>query len=128
MIESMHTGIMVNVRNGGEVSDTFDITNGVKQGCVMAPTFFYQKCLKRLLETREGRSLHTVTPECRPLYRCTLQSEDKTTNIFVREPLFAEDSPLIAHSAEEIQRIVDVFATPSSKFGLKINIKNRSDV
>ena len=33
MIESLHTGMMVNVRNGGEVSDTFAITNGVKQGC-----------------------------------------------------------------------------------------------
>ena len=40
MIENLHTGIMVNVRNGGEVSDTFAITNGVKQGCVLAPTFF----------------------------------------------------------------------------------------
>ena len=31
---------MVNVKNGGEVSDTFAITNGVKQGCVLAPTLF----------------------------------------------------------------------------------------
>ena len=30
MIESLYTGMMVNVRNGGEVSDTFAITNGVK--------------------------------------------------------------------------------------------------
>ena len=29
---------MINIRNGGEVSDTFPITNGVKQGCVLAPT------------------------------------------------------------------------------------------
>ena len=40
MIESMHTGMMVNVMNGGEVSDTFDITNGVKQGCVLLPKIF----------------------------------------------------------------------------------------
>ena len=40
MIESLHTGMMVNVRNGGEVSDTFAITNGVKQGYVLAPTLF----------------------------------------------------------------------------------------
>ena len=40
MIESLYTGMMVNVRNGGEVSDTFAITNGVKQGCVLAPTIF----------------------------------------------------------------------------------------
>ena len=32
--------MMVNVRNGGEVSDKFAITNGVEQGCVLAPTFF----------------------------------------------------------------------------------------
>ena len=40
MIESLHTGMMVNVRNGVEVSDNFAITNGVKQGCVLAPTLF----------------------------------------------------------------------------------------
>ena len=38
--ESLHTGMMLNVRNGGEVSSTFAITNGVKQGCVLAPTLF----------------------------------------------------------------------------------------
>ena len=36
MIESMHTGMMVNVRNGGEVSNTFALTNGVKQGYILA--------------------------------------------------------------------------------------------
>ena len=40
MIERLHTGMMVNVRNGGEVSDTFSITNGVKHGCELAPTLF----------------------------------------------------------------------------------------
>ena len=40
MVESLHTGMMVNVRNGGEVSDTFAIINGVKQGCVLSPTLF----------------------------------------------------------------------------------------
>ena len=40
MIESLHTGMMVSVRNGGEVSDTSAITNDVKQGCVLAPTLF----------------------------------------------------------------------------------------
>ena len=33
----------------------------------------------------------------------------------MRELLFADDSALIAHSAEEIQRIVDAFANASSK-------------
>ena len=57
------------------------------------------------------------------------RAKTKTTNILVREMIFADDSALIAHSTEEIQRIVDAFTNASSKFGLKINIKkDRSDV
>ena len=40
MIESLHTGIVVNVRNRGVVSNTFAVTNGVNQGCALAPTLF----------------------------------------------------------------------------------------
>ena len=41
----------------------------------------------------------------------------------MRELLFADDSALVAHSAEEMQNIVDAFSNASKKFGLKINIK-----
>ena len=40
MIEVLHTGMMANVSVGGEVSESFSVTNGVKQGCVLAPTLF----------------------------------------------------------------------------------------
>ena len=43
--------------------------------------------------------------------------------MLMRELLFADDSALVAHSAEEMQNIVDVFSNASKKFGLKINIK-----
>ena len=42
----------------------------------------------------------------------------------MRELLFADDSALVAHSAEEMHNIVDAFSNASKKFGLKINIKN----
>ena len=41
----------------------------------------------------------------------------------MRELLFTEDSALVAHSAEEMQKIVDAFSDASKKFGLEINIK-----
>ena len=41
----------------------------------------------------------------------------------MRELLFADDSALVAHSADKMQKIVDVFSDASKKFGLKINIK-----
>ena len=41
MIEALHTGMMANVSVEGEVSESFSVTNGVKQGCVLAPTLFF---------------------------------------------------------------------------------------
>ena len=53
-IEALHTGMMANVSVGGEVSEPFSVTNGVKQGCVLAPRSSpssYQQCSTRLSET-----------------------------------------------------------------------------
>ncbi|KAK2189056.1 hypothetical protein NP493_115g01017 [Ridgeia piscesae] len=51
------------------------------------------------------------------------RAKAKTTWILIRELLFAHDSALVAHSAEDMQKIVDAFSNASKKFGLKINIK-----
>ena len=40
MIDALHTGVMANVSVGGEVSESFSVTNAVKQGCELAPTLF----------------------------------------------------------------------------------------
>ena len=51
------------------------------------------------------------------------RAKTKTTQILMRELLFADDCALVVHSAEEMQKIVDAFSDASKKFGLKINIK-----
>ena len=55
MIKALHTGNMANASVGEEVSESFNVTNGVKQGCVQAPTLSspscYQRCSTRLSET-----------------------------------------------------------------------------
>ena len=66
------------------------------------------------IQSRQNADLFTVTH---------FRAKTKTTNILVRELLFADDSTLTAHSAEEIQMIVDALANASAKFGLKISIK-----
>ncbi|KAK2178380.1 hypothetical protein NP493_546g03151 [Ridgeia piscesae] len=40
VIEALHTGMMAIVSIRGRVSESFSVTNGVKQGCVLAPTLF----------------------------------------------------------------------------------------
>ena len=55
------------------------------------------------------------------------RAKSTTIRIVMRQLLFADDRALVAHYAEEMQKIVDAFSDPSKKFGLKINIEN-SDV
>ena len=40
MIEALYTGMMANVSVREDVSESFSITNGVKQGCVLTPMLF----------------------------------------------------------------------------------------
>ena len=126
MIEALHTGMMANVSDGGEVSETFGVTNGVKQGCVLAPTLFSIFLSAMLVEAFRGMGdgVYIQSRQSADLFNVAhFRAKTKTTQILVRELLYADDSALVAHSAEEIQRIVDAFSDASKKFGLKINIK-----
>ena len=40
MVRQFHDGMHARVQNDGEFSDPFPVTNGVKQGCVLASTLF----------------------------------------------------------------------------------------
>ena len=83
--------MMVNVRNGGEVSNTFAITNGVKQGRVLAPTLFsiflsamFVDAFRELrdeiyIQSRQNADLLTVAH---------FRAKTKTTNILVTELFF----------------------------------------
>ena len=126
MIEALHTGMMAKVSVEGEVSESFSVTNGVKQGCVLAPTLFSIFLSAMLDEAFRdmGDGIYIQSRQNADLFNVAhFRAKTKTTRILMRELLFADDSALVAHSAEEMQKIVDAFSDASKKFGLKINIK-----
>ena len=51
------------------------------------------------------------------------KAKTKTERILVQELLFADDSAIVAHTAEGTQALVDRFESVARSFGLKINIK-----
>ena len=80
----------------------------------------YQQCSTMLSDTWGMAS--TYSPD-RALTYSTLHTSERRPRLLMRELLFAYDSPLVEHSAEEMQKIVDAFSNASKKFGLKINTK-----
>ena len=51
------------------------------------------------------------------------KAKTMTTRILMRELLIAVHTALVAHSGEELQKVVDAFSDESNKFCLNINIK-----
>ena len=111
MIVALHTGMMANVSVGGEVSDSFSVTNGVNQGCVQALTLF-SIFLSAMAEALRdiGDGVYIQSRQSADLFNVAhFRAKTKTTRILMRELQFADDSALVAHSHEEMQKIVDVF-------------------
>ena len=126
MIEALHTGMMVNVSVGWEVLESFSVTNGVKQSCVLDPTLFVIFLSAMFDEAFRdmGDGVYIQSKQRVDLFNVAhFRAKTKTTRTLMRELLFADDSALVAHSAEEMHKIVDAFSDASKKFGLKINIK-----
>ena len=111
MIEAIHSGMMVNISIGGEVSESFRVTNGVKQGCLLAHTLFSIFLSAMLDDAFRDMGDYIQSRQSANLFNVAhFSAKTKTTLIPMRELLFADDSALVAHSAEEIQKIVDAFS------------------
>jgi len=105
MIEGLHTGMVANDRGRGEVSDAFTVTNGVKQGCVSAPTLFCILLSAMLEEAFRdmGDGVYIQSRQIADLFNVThFKAKTKTRKILVRELLYADDNALVAHSADVI--------------------------
>nr|VZI27122.1 unnamed protein product [Spirometra erinaceieuropaei] len=67
MVRQLHDGMMARVTDNGAVSEAFAVTNGVKQGCVLAPTLFSLMFAAMLMDDyRDER------PGIRPAYWTTV--------------------------------------------------------
>ena len=126
MITSFHDNMKGTVQYNGSSSDSFPISNGVKQGCVLAPTLFgifFSLLLHHAFGSSEdGIYLHTRSDG--NLFNLSrLKAKSKVRSVLIRELLFADDAALAAHSEETLQRLITSFADACKEFGLCISLK-----
>ncbi|BHF85993.1 hypothetical protein SprV_1002917100 [Sparganum proliferum] len=123
MGRQLHDGMMARVTDNGAVSEAFAVTNGVKQGCVLAPTLFSLMFSAMLMDAyrdeRPGiRIAYRTDGQLLNQRRMHFQSRVSTTT--VHELLFADDCALNTTSEEEMQRSMDLFSAVCANFGLVI--------
>ncbi|BHF66667.1 hypothetical protein SprV_0200968900 [Sparganum proliferum] len=123
-VRQLHDGMMARVTDNGAVSEAFAVTDGVKQGCVLAPTLFSLMFSAMLMDAyrdeRPGiRIAYRTDGHLLNQRRMHFQSRVSTTT--VHELLFADDCALNTTSEEEMQRSMDLFSAACENFDLVIN-------
>jgi hypothetical protein len=126
MIRQFHDGMMAQVCDQNESSAQFSVSNGVKQGCVLAPTLFslmFSAMLHDAFhEEKPGLDIrHRVDGGLFNLRR--LKSVTKCHISRVCDLLFADDCALNTGNAEDMQRSMDLFSSACKNFGLTISTK-----
>ena len=103
------------------LSGSFPISNGVKQGCVLAPTLFFSFFSTMLREAKEdqpdGIYIRFRTDGSLFNFR-RLLARTKTIGELITELLFADDSALLAHTKKALQHIVNHFSDAAKNIGL----------
>ena len=126
MVRQFHDGMMASVQDQSASSASFSVTNGVKQGCVLAPTLF-SMMFSAMLQHAFTDDSNGIKYNCRfdgGLFNLRrLQAKTKIQTGTVCELLFADDSALAAGSEADMQHTVNLFSSACDNFGLTISTK-----
>ncbi|BHF60444.1 hypothetical protein SprV_0100340900 [Sparganum proliferum] len=124
MVRQLHDGMMAQVTDNGAVSEAFAVTNGMKQGCVLAPTLFSLLFSAMLMDAyrdeRPGIRIAFRT-DSHLLNRRRMNFQSRVSTTTVHELLFADDCALNATSEEDLRRSMDLYSAACENFGLVIN-------
>ena len=103
IIDSLYNNVLCNVRFGDIITDSFEIEEGLKQGCVLSPILFciyINEFAKMLSSQNVGVNICNVNISC----------------LF-----WADDVVLIAENEKDLNHMLNIAAEFSKKWKLKFN-------
>ena len=96
------------MKHNGSLSGSFPISNGVKRGCILAPTLFsifFSIILREAKDDLPDGIYIRFGTDGSLLNLRRLLAGTKTIEELITELLFADDCALLAHTEEALQRI-----------------------
>ena len=126
MVRQFHDGMLARIQTDDEFSDPFPVTNGVKQGCVLAPTLFSMMFSAMLTAAfQDGDNGKPIRYRFdRKLFNLRrLQTKSKLQKVVLDEFLFADDKAKGAPTEEKMQKNVDQIFDSCDSYDLTISIK-----
>ncbi|KAK7872160.1 hypothetical protein R5R35_001726 [Gryllus longicercus] len=125
IIADLHEGNEARVITSGGVTDGFIISNGVRQGCVLAPllfNIFMTAFIISLDRTLQDRGMNIKYRFDKGLYNLArLKAQRNVRNRYLTELQYADDLVILAKSEPEAQRMMDTFASVYKSLGMEIN-------
>ncbi|BHF81893.1 hypothetical protein SprV_0802502800 [Sparganum proliferum] len=113
MGRQLHDGMMARITDNGVVSGAFAVTNGVRQGCVLAPTLFSLMFNVMLMDAYRDE-WPGIRIACKTdghlLNHRRMHFRSCVPTTVVHELLFADDCALNAISEGDMQGSMDLFA------------------
>ena len=126
LIRQFHDGMTASVMDDGDTSNPFEVSNGVKQGCVLAPTLFslmFSAMLSDAFRDSQSGIPIRYRTDGKLFNQRRLQAVTKVNDSLIRDLLFADDCALNAQSETAMQEAMDRFSSACDNFGLTISIK-----
>ena len=91
IIRSFHDGMVARVQVQGKTSEPFSVTNGTKQGCVMAPLLFtlvFSAMLNDAFHENDLGALIWFRTDGNVFNLRRLNSKTRTSKVLIRDPPF----------------------------------------
>ena len=96
MVKSLHDGMKARVLDQGSFSATFNVSNGVKQGCVLAPTLFsimFSMLIRDAFHETDDAGIYLKYRTDGGIFNLRrLRAKTKVAQTLIRELLFADDN------------------------------------
>ena len=121
MVRQFHDGMLAKVQNDGEFSDPFPVTNGVKQGCILASTLFsmmFSAMLTVVFQDGDNGIPVRYRFDGKLFNLRRLQAKSKVQTEVLDDFLFADDIAKGAPTEEKMQKDVDQVSDSCDSYAL----------